>query len=352
MSALDTSVAAAMAAATLQTFAAGDVVLQSGATLPGCEVVYATYGRLNEHRDNVIVFPTRIAGSHVDNAYLIGPGRALDPDRWFIVVPNMLGNGVSSSPSNTPAPLDGPRFPTTTHVDNVHLQRRLLVERFGVDRVALVVGWSMGGQQAYHWGALYPDAVQRIAVLCGAARTARHTHVFLEGMRAALTADAAFAGGDYTTPPLRGLRAMGRAWAGWALSQAFYRHEGYRGLGYSSLEDFLVRYWEGMFLGRDANNLLAMIATWQAADVGANPRYGGDYEAAMAAITVPALVMPGRTDLYFPPEDSAAEVELLARGRLVVIPSDWGHYAGGAKNPADVDFVDAHLRELLEAEAS
>jgi homoserine O-acetyltransferase len=331
----------------VSTYAAGDVVLQSGATLPDARIVYATYGELNARRDNVVLYPTRFGGSHEDNDYLVGAGRALDPERWFVVVPNMLGNGVSSSPSNTPAPVSGSRFPRTTQLDNVRLQRQLLSEVFGIGRLALVVGWSMGGQQAYHWGALYPDDVDRVAVLCGAARTAPHTHVFLEGMRAALTADVAFAEGDYAEPPVRGLRAMGRAWAGWALSQAFYRHDRYRELGYSSLEDFLVRYWEGMFLGRDANNLLSMIDTWQAADVSANDRYAGDFRSAMAAISAEVLVMPGRTDLYFPPEDSELEVELLGRGQLVVIPSEWGHYAGGAKNPVDIAFVDGHLRQLL-----
>jgi homoserine O-acetyltransferase len=330
-----------------ETFHAGDVVLQSGVTLPDARVVYEVHGRLNAARDNAIVFPTRFGGTHADNAYLIGPGRALDPERWCIVVPNMLGNGVSSSPSNAPPPLSGGRFPATTIHDNVVLQGRLLFETLGVERVALAVGWSMGGQQAYEWAAWFPDRVQRAAVLCGAARTTPHTHVFLEGMRAALMADSAYAEGDYDVPPRRGLRAIGRAWAGWALSQAFYREHMYRELGYSSLEDFLVRYWEGMYLGRDANNLLLMIRTWQRADISANERHGGDFAAAMAAIEAEVLVMPGRTDLYFPPEDSELEVSLLRRGELRVIPSVWGHYAGGGRADADVRFIDAALRELL-----
>jgi homoserine O-acetyltransferase len=330
-----------------ETFHAGDVVLQSGVTLPDARIVYEVHGRLNAARDNAIVFPTRFGGTHADNGYLIGPGRALDPERWCIVVPNLLGNGVSSSPSNAPPPLSGGRFPATTIHDNVVLQGRLLFEELGVERVALAVGWSMGGQQAYEWAAWFPDRVQRAAVLCGAARTTPHTHVFLEGMRAALTADSAFDGGDYDVPPRRGLRAIGRAWAGWALSQAFYREHMYRELGYSSLEDFLVRYWEGMYLSRDANNLLSMITTWQGADISANERHGGDFAAAMAAIEAEVLVMPGRTDLYFPPEDSEIEVSLLTRGELRVIPSVWGHYAGGGRSQADVEFIDAALQELL-----
>jgi homoserine O-acetyltransferase/O-succinyltransferase len=328
-------------------FEAGDVVLQCGITLAGARVVYATYGQLNAARDNAIVFPTRFGGSHEDNAYLIGTGAALDPHRYFIVVPNLLGNGVSSSPSNTSGALGRGRFPRTTIYDNVLLQHRLITEVLGIERVELVVGWSMGGQQAFQWAALYPELVRRLAVICGAARTAPHTHVFLEGMRAALSADPELREGDYVEPPLRGLRAIGRAWAGWAVSQAFYRQHLYREQGYASLEDYLVRYWEGLYLARDANNLLSMIRTWQDADICANPVFGGDYERAMRAIEARALIMPCRTDLYFPPEDSELELALLGDAELRVIPSIWGHYAGGGKDPQDLRFVDQALRQQL-----
>jgi homoserine O-acetyltransferase/O-succinyltransferase len=329
-------------------FNAGDVVLQSGRTLPEVTLVYETHGTLNDTRDNVIVLPTRYGGTHTDNRYLIGNDHALDPSRYFIIVPNMLGNGESTSPSNAASAVRGAAFPLVTIYDNVRLQRRLLQE-LGVTAVQLVVGWSMGGQQAYQWACLYPAFVRRICVLCGAARTAPHTYVFLEGVKAALTCDPSWS--ELGSQPERGLRALGRVWAGWALSQRFYREHGYRRMGYSSLEDFLVRYWESIYLGRDARNLVAMMRTWQEFDVSANPEFHGDYERAMREITIPAVVMPGQTDLYFPPEDSALEVELLSHGRLSVIPSMWGHYAGGGRSNEDVGFIDAELRSLL-AEAA
>jgi homoserine O-acetyltransferase len=329
----------------LNSFHAGDVVLRSGITLPEVEIVYATHGRLSAARDNVIVFPTRFGGTDADNEYLIGPGHALDPERWFIVVPNMLGNGVSTSPSNAAAALAGARFPLVTQADNVDLQARLLREVFEVERIQLAVGWSMGGQQAYHWAAMFPELVERLAVICGAARTAPHTHVFLEGMRAALCADPVWSAEEGAVPPARGLRALGRAWAGWALSQAWYRRAGWEELGYTTLEDFLVRYWEGMYLSRDAGNIVAMIRTWQSCDVGVV--CDGDYEAAMRAIEARTVVIPGRTDLYFPPEDSEAEVALLADARLEVIPSDWGHYAGGGRAAEDTAFIDRRVEALL-----
>src|SRR5215468_8258133 len=169
-----------------QIFEAGDVVLQRGATLRSCKLAYKTFGTLNAAKDNCIVYPTWYSGQHTDNEWLIGAGRALDPKRYFIVVPNMLGNGLSSSPSNTPEPYNGPRFPQVTACDNVRLQHRLVTEKFGIKRLPLVTGWSMGALQTFHWAALYPDMVERIAPFCGSAKCSRHNFVFLEGVKAAL----------------------------------------------------------------------------------------------------------------------------------------------------------------------
>ena len=331
-------------------FDLGNLGLQSGATLRGAKLAYKTYGSLNRAGDNAIVFPTFFGGQHYQNEAVIGPDHALDPGRYFIIVPNMMGNGLSSSPSNTPMPYDRARFPHVSLYDNVAGQHRLVTEMFGIERIALAVGWSMGAQQAFQWGSLYPGMVERIAPICGSARTSRHNFVFLEGVKAALTADDAWANGWYEKPPYKGLRAMGRVYAGWAVSQAFYREEVYLGLGYSSLEDYLVAFWEGRRLGADANDLLAMIWTWQHADISANEEFNGDLPQALGAITARAIVMPGRTDLYFPPEDNEAEVGMMPNAELRPIESIWGHLAGGpGYNPADTAFVDAALRELLES---
>ena len=333
-----------------EVFDLGNLVLQSGATLRGAKLAFKTHGSLNADKDNAIVFPTFFGGQHTHNEGIIREGRALDPSKYFIIVPDMLGNGVSSSPSNTPPPYDRARFPGVSLYDNVMCQHRLVTERFNIERVAMVTGWSMGGQQTYQWGSLFPDMVERILPICGSARTSHHNFVFLEGVKAALTADDAWQGGWYREPPTKGLRAMGRVYAGWAVSQAFYREEVYLKIGYSSLEDYLVDFWEGRRVGSDANDLLAMIWTWQHADISANPVYQGDFKKALGAIKAKAIVMPGKTDLYFPPEDNEAEVAEMPDAELRPIESVWGHLAGGPGfNPVDAQFVDAAMRELLAA---
>ena len=329
-------------------FELGDVDLQCGLRLRGARLAYQTYGELNARKDNVIVFPTFFSSRHEANEPMIGPGMALDPSRYFIIVPNLFGNGISSSPSNTPEPYDRARFPTITYYDNIRCQHRLVTEQFGIEKIALVCGFSMGAQQTFHWGALYPDLVERIAPWCGSARTSVHNKVFLEGVKAALRADAAWKNGWYDAPPKVGLRAMARVYAGWAPSQAFYREKVYLDLGFSSLEDYLVTAWEGRYLQLDANDILAMVATWQAGDISDNPRYGGDFARALGSIKAKAFVMPSRTDQYFPPEDNEIEVSLMPSAELRVIETIWGHTGGGpGRNPVDTAFVDAQLKELL-----
>jgi homoserine O-acetyltransferase len=137
-------------------FEAGDIVLQSGLTYRRARLAYRTYGTLDAAKTNAILYPTSYGAQHPDLEWAIAPGKALDPTRYFIVIVNKFGNGLSSSPSNTPPPFDRARWPHFTMTDNVRVQQRLLHEVFGIERLRLVYGFSMGAQQAFHWGACSP----------------------------------------------------------------------------------------------------------------------------------------------------------------------------------------------------
>jgi homoserine O-acetyltransferase len=331
-----------------ETFDLGDVTLDGGATLRDAKLAYKTYGELNADKSNAIVYPTWYSGRHWDNEWLIGDGMALDPANWFIIVPNMLGNGLSSSPSNTPPPYDRARFPDVTFHDQVQQQHRLVTEKFGIETLPLVTGWSMGAGQTYQWAVSFPDMVQRACPFCGSSKTSEHNIVFLEGVKGALTADAAFKEGWYDEKPNKGIRAAARVYAGWGFSQAFYWDQVYKELGFSSLEDFLVGFWEGFFLDRrDPNNLLTMLWTWQKGDIGKTPGFDGDHVKALQSIKAKMIVMPAEKDLYFPPEDEEYAVQYIRDAELRVIPGVWGHFAGGGANPADIKFIDDALKELL-----
>lgn len=326
-------------------FPLGDIRLQSGEILPGAVLSWKTHGTLAPERDNVVLYPTSYSARHPDLEWLIGPDGVLDPGRWFIVIPDMFGNGLSTSPSNNPAWPD-----LVTAWDNVHAQRRLLRERWGIERLHAVYGWSMGAQQAYHWAALFPDEVERAIVNCGSARTATHNRVFLKGLMAVLEAAPEHLGaGRFGAEPDAALRAFGRIYAGWALSQDFYRaglHE--TALGAPDLDTFLRTDWEERFARRRAADLHAQLRTWDAGDISRDARYGGDLARALSAIKARILLMPGATDLYFRVADNEAELPHLADAELRPIPSIWGHRAGNpATNADDTAFLKEAVRGWL-----
>ena len=262
----------------------GTVSLLSGEKLDSAFLIYKTYGKLNKNKDNVVVLPTFYTGSHQRNEGFFGIGRAIDPEKHFVVSINMFGNGFSSSPSNTPAPQDGPRFPHISLWDNIACQYKLLTEHLGIDRIALVTGWSMAGCQAYQWAAQYPDFVDAILPFCASAKTSTHNYVFLEGVRAALCADQNWNNGDYDSPPVNGLKAFARVYAGWAFSQTFYRDSLFQEIGYETMEDLLIDWENDHVENWDANNLLAKLATWQASDISVGPLYNGNFKMALKAI--------------------------------------------------------------------
>jgi len=326
-------------------FALGDLQLQSGEVLPGATLSWKSYGTLSPARDNVVVYPTSYTAKHTDQEWLIAPDKILDPSRWFIVTPDMFGNGLSSSPSNTPG------YPAlVTATDNVRAQRRLLLEQFGIDRIACVYGFSMGAQQAYHWAALFPGAVERAIVAAGTSRTSPHNKVFLASLLAVLeAAPEHLGGGRFSSEPQAAVRAFARVYAGWGMSQDWYR-EGLHltSSGATTLEEFLTDKWEPGFRKVSAADLYAQAVTWYNADISANELYGGDLVRALNAIEARVLLLPGRTDLYFPPADNALDIPHLRRAELRPVPSIWGHQAGSPeRNPEDFAFVQRAVRDWL-----
>ncbi|PGH28248.1 hypothetical protein AJ80_00139 [Polytolypa hystricis UAMH7299] len=345
-----------------ETYPLGDWKLQSGETIPNAHIAYKTFG---DPSLPAIVYPTWFSGHIENNLWLIGEDKELSPKKYFIIIPALFGNGQSSSPSNTPAVKP---FPRVSFYDNVRAQHELVTKHFGITHLRAVLGWSMGAAQTFQWAAQYPDFMDAIAPFCGSAKTSIHNQAMLEGIKSTLLAAKGFNSktgeigvssdsGSYKgwTPQERevGLKAFGRAYSGWGFSQAFYREKLHEtALGYKSLEDFLERFWEPLFGSRDPENLVTMLQTWQNGDISQQKPYNGDFEEALKGIKAKALVLPSKTDLYFPPEDSEYEVAnmQLGVGTLDVYPSIWGHWAGGpGGSPDDVKWLNDRLVSLLQS---
>ena len=327
-------------------FELGDFAFESGATLPNARLSYVTYGALNESKTNAVLLPSWYSGNHHGYEFLIGPGKALDTSKYFIVATDMFANGLSSSPSNTPPPFAGPDFPEIAIRDNVKATHRLLTEELGIEHLRAVIGFSMGAQQALQWAVSHPDMVEAAVAICGNAKEYPFGIVRLEGAKSALMADSAWNEGHYDKPPEVGLKALARHWATWGVSQEWWRRETYRELGYASIEERLLAA-EAGWLRRDANNLLWQAKMWQRHDVGDTPGFGSDFEKALRSIKARVLLMPSETDLYFPVADAEYESRFIPEAKLVPIPSIWGHGAGAGRGPGDADFLNQAIADFL-----
>ena len=322
---------------------------ESGATLPEARIVYTTLGKLNAAGDNAVLLPSHYMANFNGYNWLIGSGaeRALDPARDFLIMTELFGNGRSSSPSNTPEPFHGPRFPVTTIRDNVEAVHRLLTQELRVNHVHAVVGFSMGAEQAFQWAVSHPDFMDDIVATAGTAKCYGHGFLRLEGQIAALTTDPAWHDGEYTTPPVKGLEAFGLVWAGWLYSQEWWRKELWR--TNTPAGTTFEQAWQAFRkrFSADANDYILQARTWQRHDVGTTPGFNGDTERALRSIKARVLYMPSETDLYFPVGDARYERAFIPHVTFMPIPSLWGHTAGAASNPADLKFLNENIAKFL-----
>ena len=327
----------------------GDIELLSGETLLSAKLAYKTYGALNSDKNNVILLPTFYTGTHKRNEGFFGANRAINPEKHFIISINLFGNGLSTSPSNADKKQRGSKFPTITLWDNIKCQHELLTKNFDIEKIALVTGWSMAGCQSYQWAAQYPDMVEAILPFCASAKTSEHNFVFLEGVKAALCADPIWNNGDYSSPPIEGLKAFGRVYAGWAFSQSFFREKKYKELGFKNVEELLID-WENDHVNNwDANNLLTKLLTWQQNDISTGPIYNNNFTEALNRIKARAILIPCSHDLYFPPEDNEFEVKHMQNAELRKFDSIWGHCVANPGNDKNFEVaLDNAINDLLK----
>jgi homoserine O-acetyltransferase len=327
---------------------------ESGVTLPQAKIVYGTYGHLNAAKDNVILMPSHYMADYHGYEWLIGEKLALDPANLFLVTTEMFGSGHSSSPSNTPEPFHGPRFPVTTIRDNIEAVHHLLVDELKVTHLRAIIGFSMGAEQAFQWVVSYPTFTDRIVATSGTAKCYPHGFIRLESQINAMALDPAFNNGDYTKEPTKGIEAFALIWTAWLYSQEWWRDELWRegAKPGATFDSTLHDYKTNFISGGDANDIILQMRTWERHDVGATPGFTGDLKRALGSIKVPVLYMPSETDLYFPVGDARYESQFISNVTLKPIPSLWGHTAGAAPNPTDAKFLNDTISRFLRENAN
>ncbi|AVD89987.1 alpha/beta fold hydrolase [Pseudomonas sp. SWI44] len=311
----------------------GDLDLVCGQTLHDCTLAVATHGRLNDRKDNAVLIPTWYSGtSKIIEDVFIGPGRAIDPDQYFVIVINQIGNGLSSSAHQHAG------FPAIDIADDVSAQHRYITQHLGLTRLALVMGGSMGAQQTFEWAVRFPHMVQRMAAIAGTARTSEVNKVLAD----------AIIDGLRVQPPSAGLSQHARLMTLYGLSAAFFEHQHFKPLGFDSVDAFVDGFMKPYFLPMDPGNLTTMLQKWRAADVA--HLAGGNVRDALQRITAKALIMPIDQDMIFPPSASQADAEMIEDAVFHVSHSPAGHLALFGIDNDWVQEVDGQLFELLARE--
>jgi len=329
----------------------GRLDLEEGGTIPDCTLAVATFGELSAARDNAILVTTWYSGTHqIFRDVYIGPEHALDPSRYFIVVVDQIGSGLSTSPHNADGGNAGiamSSFPRVRIGDDVVAQERLLREHFGIEQLQLVLGGSMGAQQTYEWAVRFPDKVLRAAPIAGTAQNTPHDFLFTKSLVESITSDPGFADGEYKshTDVEAGLKRHAGIWAVMGLSTEFWKQEVWRLLEFESKEAFLEGFLEPYFTVMDPGDLLCMAWKWQRGDVARHT--GGDLAAALGRITATTFVMPISEDMFFPVRDCRAEQELVPRSELRIVDDILGHLSLFGVSPTFMPQIDRHLGELL-----
>ena len=325
----------------------GEFQLESGEILNNAQLAFAIHGKLNEAKDNAILFTIMFSGTSKNMEHYIGPGKALDPEKYCIILPNQLGGGLSTSPHNIDGSQAMSGFPSISIGDDVVAQHQLLTKHFGIEELQLVTGWSMGAQQTYEWAIRYPDMVKRAAPIAGTAKCTTHNSLYVDVFSEALKSDPAWRGGDYSDPHScsDGLKRLAHVFALMGFCPEFYKQGQWKKIGFDSVQEMLAGFWQAWFQPMDPNVLLVQAKKWQEGD--SCTHAGGDLVQALNSIKAKTHVIAFEKDMFVPVEDCRYEQQQIAKSELKVIPSLMGHFAMFGLLEEDFAAINGAFSDLL-----
>jgi len=334
-----------------QLYNEGDLKLESGESIKDFSISYVTHGKLNAEKSNAILMVTAISGNHHRLDFMIGPGKALDTDKYFIICTDAISNGLTTSPSNSKLQ---PRmqFPKFIIRDMVESQYRLLKEKLGIDHLVAVVGASMGGMQTLQWGVSHPDAMDALVAMVPLTKTPAWTVTVLAATRKAIMNDPAWKDGNYDTPPEKGVRLWRDI--GSLLATRTPEMDSAQFKNGMDVLPWMEAQEAAATKAFDANDWIYQTWAYERHDVGTTPGFGGDTAKALASIKAKTLILTGTKDLLNPEFEPREAGKNIPNVKMMTISpgSVNGHASASGAIPADVEFLNRETSAFLDSVAS
>ncbi len=333
-------------------YSLGAFHLESGETLQNAQLAYAVHGKLNAAKDNAILFTIMFSGTSKNMEHYIGPDKALNSDKYCIILINQLGGGLSTSPNTIEGVQSMSGFPSVSIADDVKAQHQLITQHLGITQLQLVTGWSMGAQQTYEWAIRFPEIVKRAAPIAGTAKCTAHDALYVDVFSDALTSDPEFNAGDYDSADAceTGLKKLANVFALMGVCPEFYKQEQWSRLGFASMQEMLEGFWQAWFKPMDPNVLLVQAKKWQTGDSSLDD--SGDLSKALGKIKAKTYVVAFEQDMFVPVEDCRFEQQYIPDSELKVIPSLMGHFAMLGLFDEDYVQINTLFSDLLSCDVS
>lgn len=325
---------AAAAGAQEQQFAPiGDLQLEHGGVIRDCVLGYRAFGSLNADKSNAVLFPTAFGWRSAGLATRIGPGKLIDSRKYYVIAVDSLGDGISSSPSNSKSQ-PGAQFPQFSLLDMVNAEHKLVVDVLHLQRLRAVMGFSMAGAQAFQWAVSYPASVDKAIAIAATPQLTSYDLLLWRTALLALESDPDWQQGRYTRQPALHLMNMVQMLA---LQTPQFVVANTPRTGYDQFESQLVQGTDDL----DANDTRRQIQALLSADVAAP--FGGSLPRAAAQVRAAVLVVVNKQDHLMNPLP-AADFARMLHGKLIELDSDCGHRAHGCEMPK----IGAAVAEFLD----
>jgi homoserine O-acetyltransferase len=322
---------------------------ESGETIDDLKISYVTHGKLSASRDNAILLLHSFAGNDHTLDYLIGPGKAFDPEKYFIIAADYIANSrlrldLSTGPTNSGLKM---RFPRITARDWVNADYKLVKDYLGIDHLVAAIGDSIGGITSLQLAVSHPDFVKSIIPIGGTTHTNPRTQLLLRHIKDIIALDPGWYGGMYEQNPSTGLALALMELTPWLYSPAFYVETLTTSEKVRNFQSFWNRVWT-VIVPQDARDIYYQLEGWAEFNIGDTPGFNGDIKSALNAITAKTLLIGVKEDLLMRPEEQEFAKNAIRNASYLEVSTPAGHVAVvGGLDPKFDETINGEIAKFL-----